>query len=470
MKKRIHIIGICGTFMGGVAKLAKELDFIVQGSDQNTYPPMSTQLESLGVELFNGYDEQNLNNYHDIDIIVIGNTISRGNPELEFVLNNKLPYNSGAQWLAENVLHNKWVLAVSGTHGKTTTSSLLAWILEKNDYTPGFLIGGVPENFDVSARLGESHFFVIEADEYDTAFSDKRSKFVHYRPNTLIINNLEFDHADIFDSLADIQTQFHHLIKTIPANGQIIYNGESTAILDTLKLGCWSEQKCFSFSENEQNPTDFKIRKENAAGSKFSLIYDDKVHSVKWELIGDHNLNNAIAAIAAAHHVGVPLQKACEALASFRSVKRRLELKGKTKQICVYDDFAHHPTAIKSTIAGVRANLSLLHAEKKNIDKNNSRVIAIVEARSNTMKMGIHKNVLLDAVSNADYTFFAVPQNTEWATEQFNTDRSALFFETDKIVDAVVQNSQPGDHIVIMSNGGFDNIHSKILEKLNRLS
>jgi len=465
MIKRIHIIGICGTFMGGVAKLAKELGYIVQGSDQNTYPPMSTQLESLGIQLFNGYNEKNLN-AEDIDIVIVGNTVSRGNPELEYVLNHKLPYTSGAQWLSEHVLHDKWVLAVSGTHGKTTTSSLLAWILEKNGYTPGFLIGGVPENFGVSARLGKSHFFVIEADEYDTAFSDKRSKFVHYHPNTLVINNLEFDHADIFDSLEDIQNQFHHLIKTIPNNGQIIYNGEQTAIQTTLAKGCWSEEKRFSFSGNMHHLIDFTIRKSNASGSLFNLEYESKTYQVEWELIGEHNLNNAIAAIAAAHHAGVPLQQACQALESFKSVKRRLELKGEVNQIYVYDDFAHHPTAIQSTIEGVKAKLSFSTIEQENTNKLKSRVIAVVEARSNTMRMGIHKNVLLDAVSSADYTFFSVPENTDWATEQFNTKCSELYFDTKKLIDAIISCAQMGDHIVIMSNGGFDNIHTRILNEL----
>ena len=466
MTKRIHIIGICGTFMGGLAKLAKELGYIVQGSDQNTYPPMSTQLESLGVQLFNGYHEQNLSTSKNIDVIVVGNTISRGNPELEYTLNHKLPYTSGAQWLAEHVLHNKWVLAVSGTHGKTTTSSLLAWILEKNGYSPGFLIGGVPENFRVSARLGGSHFFVIEADEYDTAFSDKRSKFIHYHPNTLVINNLEFDHADIFDSLDDIQNQFHHLIKTIPNKGQIIYNGQQAAIQTTLAKGCWSETKRFSFSEHQHDLIDFTVRKENASGSLFSLIHANKTYHVKWELIGEHNLNNAVAAIAAAHHAGVPLQQACQALDSFKSVKRRLELKGEVNQIYVYDDFAHHPTAIQSTLEGIRANLLLTSAEKKSAGEIKSRIIAIVEVRSNTMKMGVHKNALLEAVSSADYTYFSMPKNTSWATEQFNTERCELYFDTKKLIAAIIDFVQMGDNIVIMSNGGFDNIHTRILAKL----
>lgn len=456
MSKKIHIIGICGTFMGGVAKLAKELGYEVQGSDQNTYPPMSTQLEGLGVTLFSGYNKDNLD--ASIDIVVVGNTISRGNTELEHVLNTNMRYTSGAQWLAENVLQSRWVLGVSGTHGKTTTSSLLAWILEDCGYKPGFLIGGVPENFGTSARLGDSHFFIIEADEYDTAFSDKRSKFVHYHPNTLVINNLEFDHADIFNSIQDIQTQFHHVIKTVPANGQIIVNTEQKAIHETIDMGCWSEVKQFAFNENDSsNNVDFQVVKGNASGSEFSIQHQDILYPVKWELIGSHNLNNAVAAIAAAYHVGVSLTDACAALSSFKSVKRRLELRGKVNDISVYDDFAHHPTAIQSTIQGLKDSTS---------KDTQARVIAIVEARSNTMKMGVHKDALLNATQDADFTFFAVPESAEWATNKLNSNKSTVFFDSEKIIHAVIEFIKRGDHIVIMSNGGFDDIHNKILNCL----
>ena len=457
MNKKIHIIGICGTFMGGIAKLAKELGFEVQGSDQNTYPPMSTQLSSLGITLFSGYKKDNLDD--DIDIVIVGNTISRGNPELEQALNAKIPYTSGAQWLAENVLHNRWVLAISGTHGKTTTSSLLAWILQDCGYNPGFLIGGVPENFGTSARLGDSHFFVIEADEYDTAFSDKRSKFVHYHPNTLVINNLEFDHADIFDNLRDIQTQFHHLIKTIPENGQIIYNATQTTIQETINMGCWSEIRHFSYQiDSEDKKADFKISQKTPSGSQFHIEYKQQNYPVSWDLIGDHNLNNAIAGIAAAHHVGVPIKESCNALSSFKSVKRRLEFRGEVNNIHIYDDFAHHPTAIKSTIEGLRANI------KDNGDP--TRLIAIIEARSNTMKMGVHKDNLTNAVAEADLAFFVVPKNVSWDTKQLISKTTSLFFDTTELIENVLGTIQMGDHILIMSNGSFDDIHNQILDRL----
>lgn len=492
MTKKIHIIGICGTFMGGVAKLAKELGYEVQGSDQNTYPPMSTQLESLGVQLFNGYHESNLshesnlndaltgsnkNNHpnNNIDVVIVGNTISRGNPELEYTLKNKLPFTSGAQWLAENVLNKKWVLAIAGTHGKTTTSSILAWILEYCDYKPGFLIGGVPENFGISARLGESDFFVIEADEYDTAFSDKRSKFIHYHPQTLVINNLEFDHADIFDDLNAIQTQFHHLIKTIPNNGQIIYHAEQHSINETLAMGVWSELCGFTIEKNQatekkqtkkqtkmtaHSQEHFNIQAHNADGSEFIIHYqrhkDHKGQSYqgKWDLIGEHNLNNAIAAIAAAHHVGVPIEHACAALTKFKSVKRRLELKGQVNNICVYDDFAHHPTAIQSTIKGLKASIT------------KERLIAVVEARSNTMKLGTHKEQLKKAVSEANLSYFLVPDNVTWDTTILKSNNAVIFNDVELLINELSRIAKPYDHILMMSNGGFENIHNRLLKAL----
>ncbi len=472
MTKNIHIIGICGTFMGGVAKLAKELGFHIQGSDQNTYPPMSTQLESLGVKLFNGYDVSNLDD--DIDIVIVGNTISRGNPELEQVLNTKLPYTSGAQWLAENVLHNRWVLAIAGTHGKTTTSSLLAWILEECGYQPGFLIGGVPENFGVSARLGNSDFFVIEADEYDTAFSDKRSKFIHYQPNTLVINNLEFDHADIFSNLAAIQTQFHHLIKVVPENGQIIINAEQVAIQEIIDQGCWSELKKFNFRaplNSTPNKPDFQITKNNNSGSQFTLNHENTQVSCEWSLIGEHNLNNAVAAIAAAHHVGVQLSDACKALKQFKSVKRRLELKAKVNEISIYDDFAHHPTAIESTIKGLRANISQQNIDEQAGNKHESnnksaQLIAVIEARSNTMKMGVHKDTLKGAVKEADFTFFAIPENASWDTQQLSGNTIELINNVDDLINEIAKIAKPNDHILIMSNGAFSDIHNKLIDRL----
>ena len=462
--KKIHIIGICGTFMGGVAKLAKELGFQVQGSDQNTYPPMSTQLESLGVTLFNGYDDLNID--QSVDIVIIGNTISRGNPELEHVLNTKIPYTSGAQWLSENVLHNRWVLAIAGTHGKTTTSSLLAWILEDCGYQPGFLIGGVPENFGVSARLGKSDFFVIEADEYDTAFSDKRSKFIHYKPNTLVINNLEFDHADIFSDLEAIQTQFHHLIKVIPNNGQVIYNAQQMSIKETLKKGIWSETQSFSYTRKnkEKNDSDdFQIIKSNDSGSTFSVAHENNHYPCKWDLIGEHNLNNAIAAIAAARHVGIPINEACQSLKQFKSVKRRLELRGKANNICVYDDFAHHPTAIKSTISGLKANIN---TESKDTNYKPGKLIAVIEARSNTMKMGTHKHALKTAVADADETFFAIPENVSWNTDELTGINIHLINDIEQLVTEIVSLAKPNDHILIMSNGGFSDIHNILLQQL----
>ncbi|MGH1427698.1 MAG: UDP-N-acetylmuramate:L-alanyl-gamma-D-glutamyl-meso-diaminopimelate ligase [Arenicella sp.] len=460
--KKIHIIGICGTFMGGVAKLAKELGFQVQGSDQNTYPPMSTQLESLGVTLFNGYDSSNID--ENIDTIIVGNTISRGNPELEYVLNTKMPYISGAQWLSENVLHERWVLAISGTHGKTTTSSLLAWILEDCGYQPGFLIGGVPENFGISARLGKSDFFVIEADEYDTAFSDKRSKFIHYKPNTLVINNLEFDHADIFSDLKAIQTQFHHLIKIIPTNGQIIYNAQQSSIQETLEKGIWSETQSFSYSEkNNDEQNNFHVIKSNESGSAFDVIHENKRYSCEWNLIGEHNLNNAIAAIAAARHIGVTIQEACQSLKQFKSVKRRLELRGQVNNICVYDDFAHHPTAIASTISGLKARIN---SENHCADNKQGKLIAVIEARSNTMKMGTHKHALKKAVIDADRTFFAIPENVSWDTDEISGSNIHLINDIEQLVSEIISIAQPNDHILIMSNGGFSDIHNILLGRL----
>ena len=461
MMKKIHIIGICGTFMGGVAKLATELGFEVQGSDQNTYPPMSTQLELLGVTLFSGYDKSHISD--KIDLVIVGNTISRGNIELEKVLNNKIPYTSGAQWLAENVLFNRWVLAIAGTHGKTTTSSLLTWILEQCGYQPGFLIGGVPENFGTTARLGNSDFFVIEADEYDTSFSDKRSKFVHYRPNTLVINNLEFDHADIFHSLKEIQTQFHHLIKTLPSNGKVIANGHQKSIQEVLDKGCWSEE-CFFYYQT--NPTSsashqelsngyFQAIPKNKSGSKFLITYKNQEYCVEWNLIGEHNLNNAVAAIAAAHHVGVRVEDACKALTTFKSVKRRMELKGVINEIHIYDDFAHHPTAICSSIAGLNATIN-----------QDQRMIAVVEARSNTMKMGVHKDSLVNAVKEADYCFFSVPENTTWDTKHLAGDQRLVFRKTSELKEHLLDFCQPGDHILVMSNGGFDGMHDYLLQNL----
>ena len=469
MATKVHIIGICGTFMGGLAKLAKELGLHVQGSDQNTYPPMSTQLESLGITLYEGYKADNVSD--DVDIVIVGNTISRGNPELEYVLKQGIQYTSGAQWLAENILHSRWVLAIAGTHGKTTTTSILAWILEYCDYQPGFLIGGVAENFNASARLGDSSFFIIEADEYDTAFSDKRSKFIHYRPRTLVVNNLEFDHADIFENIEAIQTQFHHLIKTIPENGQIIFNADQKLINDTLQQGVWSELCGFNIENNSHKETNvndfqsdsqlrFSIRAINQDGSRFSVFYEDSISKQqqrfegKWELIGLHNLNNAVAAIAAAHHVGVPIDQACLALAEFKSVKRRLELKGQVNGISVYDDFAHHPTAIRTTIQALKSKIG------------EERLIAVIEPRSNTMKLGTHKGDITQAITQADQCYFLISNDVQWDTRFLKSDTCFIYHDVNELISELESISRPYDHILMMSNGDFANIHNCLLSAL----
>jgi UDP-N-acetylmuramate: L-alanyl-gamma-D-glutamyl-meso-diaminopimelate ligase len=443
----IHILGICGTFMAGIAVLAKQLGHKVTGSDAATYPPMSTQLEELGVELFSGYSADNLKSRPDY--VVIGNALSRGNPEVEAILNQGLPYTSGAQWLAEQVLAKRWVLAISGTHGKTSTSSMLAWILENANLSPGFLIGGVPENFGVSARLGDSLFFVVEADEYDTAFFDKRSKFVHYKPRTLLINNLEFDHADIFPNLAAIQRQFHYLIRTVPNNGLIINKFGETAIDDVLKQGCWTP--------GETIGGDWTAKSLCDDYSHFEISYDDKVvGEVNWDLIGQYNVENALGAIASAHHAGVSINHACEALGKFRSVKRRLELRGVVKGIHLYDDFAHHPTAIVGTIKALRQH------------KKNQRIIAVLEPRSNTMRMGIHKNTLISALKEADVVLLYQPANMNWSLFKVSNmlNDSKLFDDVEDIIKYLVTNTTSGDQILIMSNGGFENIHNRLLTAL----
>ena len=377
----IHILGICGTFMGGLALLARELGMTVSGSDANVYPPMSDQLAAAGINVSEGYEPKHLQ--PEPDLVVMGNAMTRGNPSVEYVLNKGLPYVSGPQWLSQHVLQGRWVLAVSGTHGKTTTSSLLAWILEHAGMSPGFLIGGVPDNFGETARLGKTPFFVIEADEYDTAFFDKRSKFVHYLARTLVINNLEFDHADIFDDLAAIQKQFHHLIRTVPSEGLII-SPQEKAIDQVLAMGCWTPRQSLG------NESDWQATLLKNDGSEFEVSFAGKTGTVNWSMLGQHNVNNALAAIAAAHHVGVTVAHACEALSAFAGVKRRLELRGEVDNIRVYDDFAHHPTAIATTIAGLRAKIG------------NKKLVAVLEPRSNTMKMGVHQDALAQSLIQAD--------------------------------------------------------------------
>lgn len=446
----IHILGICGTFMGGLALLARERGFTVSGSDANVYPPMSDQLAAAGIEVMQGYLAEHLQPAPDV--VLMGNAMSRGNPAVEYVLNQGLPYISGPQWLAENILVNRWVLAVSGTHGKTTTSSMLAWILEYAGMQPGFLIGGVPGNFGQSAAIGGTPFFVIEADEYDTAFFDKRSKFVHYHPRTLVINNLEFDHADIFADLAAIQTQFHHLIRTVPAEGLLITPHAIPAIEQTLQRGCWTPRQTLDDAQ-----ADWQLTEMAEDGHSFTVQHQQHTAKVSWSLLGKHNVNNALAAIAAAHHVGVTVEHACEALSQFKGVKRRLELRGECRGIKVYDDFAHHPTAIATTLQGMRANIG------------QQRLIAVLEPRSNTMKMGVHEHTLAASLQVADIVILYQDPQLTWSLESIQQqlgDTSTLHRNIEDVVKQLVQQSKDGDHIVVMSNGGFGGIHQKILDAL----
>ena len=464
--QHLHILGICGTFMGGIAAIAKQLGFKVSGSDANVYPPMSTQLEQLGIELMSGYHVDNFSD--DIDLVIVGNAMSRGNPMVEYMLDRNIPYTSGPQWLLENVLKDRWVLAVSGTHGKTTTSSMLAWILEYAHMSPGFLIGGVPQNFSSSARLGDTPFFVIEADEYDSAFFDKRSKFVHYRPRTLVINNLEFDHGDIFNDLSDIQKQFHHLIRMVPSNGLILSPASETAISETLAMGCWTSTE-FSNQELQQGEaldTGWQVEKLTVQGSEFIVKFNgEKQGVVKWDLIGDFNIDNAVMAIAAARHAGVPSSVSIEALAEFINTKRRFELRGTVNNISVYDDFAHHPTAIAKTLAGVRAKLS----QQENEQGQAGRILAVLEPRSNTMKSGVHKESLPKSLVDADQVFVYQGEQVTWSVSDLIKQCQPLCQVEDNIenlVEAIAQQAQAGDIIVVMSNGGFADIHNKLLKRL----
>ena len=444
----VHILGICGSFMGGIAAIAKSLGHKVTGSDKNVYPPMSTQLEALGIELTEGYCESQFDPAPDM--VVIGNAMSRGNPAVEYVLNRNLPYTSGPQWLLDNLLKDRWVIGLSGTHGKTTTSSMVAWILEHAGLNPGYLIGGVPENFGVSARVGESPFFVIEADEYDSAFFDKRSKFVHYRPKTLVINNLEFDHADIFADLGAIQTQFHHLVRMVPENGLILTPNNTAAIEEMLKKGCWSSRQSLGKEWHAE-----LLKKD---GSEFNVLHNGVIAgTVAWALVGQHNVDNALMAIAAAHHAGVTLPDAIEALSFFKNVKRRMEVKGEVNNITLYDDFAHHPTAIATTLDGLRKKVG------------NARILAVLEPRSNTMKMGVHKDTLANSWQKADEVYLYEPEGMDWSLVDSVAHSNApthCFRDVEKIVQGVCNVAQPGDHILVMSNGGFEGIHGRILDAL----
>ncbi len=446
----IHILGICGTFMGGIAAIARAAGHTVTGCDANVYPPMSDQLRALGIDLIEGFDTKQA----DIgaDIFVVGNVVARGKqPLMEAILDRGLPYTSGPQWLADTVLRDKWVLAVAGTHGKTTTSAMLAWILEDAKLNPGFLVGGVPQNFGISARLTDSPFFVIEADEYDTAFFDKRSKFVHYRPRTAILNNLEYDHADIFPDLAAIETQFHHLVRTVPGNGLVVANGRAPALDRVLERGLWTPVERFGSVGGWTGS-------EPDSNGSFDVFFNSTLQGrVQWSLIGEHNRMNALAAIAAARHAGVPAAAAIDALARFENVKRRMEVRGSVHGITVYDDFAHHPTAIATTVEGLRARVG------------SARILAVLEPRSNTMKLGVMKSQLPDSLRDADqvYCFGA---NLGWdAAEALAPlgEKARVFDNLDKLVAQLVADGRPGDHVLMMSNGGFGGIHAKLLDALH---
>ncbi|MEE9346206.1 MAG: UDP-N-acetylmuramate:L-alanyl-gamma-D-glutamyl-meso-diaminopimelate ligase [Methylococcales bacterium] len=454
----IHILGICGTFMGGLALLARELGYAVSGSDQGIYPPMSTQLSTSGIQLFDGYSASNLE--HQPDLVVIGNAMSRGNNEVEAVLNMGIPYTSGPQWLLEHVLQGRHVLAVAGTHGKTTTSSMLAWILDDAGLEPGFLIGGIAQDFGISARLGKQPFFVVEADEYDSAFFDKRSKFVHYRPRTAILNNLEFDHADIFDDLGAIQKQFHHLLRTIPGDGLIIAPVNDEAIQQTLEMGCWTpvQTTCVGGLSKQSTIENTDWYAVETSATDFDVFHNAvKQGEVQWIHTGQHNRQNGLAAIAAANHVGVNPQQAIFALNSFKGVKRRLEVIGEHQGVTLYDDFAHHPTAITLTLEGLRAKVG-----------ETSRIIAILEPRSNTMRMGVHASTLADSVAAADLAFIYKPEDLNWKLDQIVVDHPSIqvFDSIELIVQALVKMAQPEDHWVFMSNGGFGGIYQQVLSKL----
>ncbi len=452
----IHILGIGGTFMGGVAALAQAAGHTVSGQDQKLYPPMSTQLERLGIEV-QEYSADALPQVGEVDMVVVGNVMSRGKPVVEELLRRKLPYTSGPKWLAENVLKDKWVLAVSGTHGKTTTASMLAWILEYNGYQPGFLIGGVPSNFKQSARPTNGNFFVVEADEYDSAFFDKRSKFVHYKPDTLIINNLEFDHADIFEDLAAIQKQFHHLVRTIHADGLIVYNGLEANIDTVLEQGCWTPTTTFTVSD-EHSSEAWSVKQES---SKHFTVYfnGNEKGQVNWQQIGQHNVQNALAAIAAAHHVGLNVEHACNALASFQGVKRRSEILHSNQHVTLYDDFAHHPTAIKSILAGIKKQYP------------NDFLIAVFDPHSNTMKRGEHNAVLAKAFDVADLIWVFQHEGLQWnidAVFQQHLGKTRVFDQTSDAIEQLVKPlaKDQHSHIVILSNGSFNGLRADLLAKI----
>jgi len=450
---RIHILGICGTFMAGIALIARSLGHTVTGSDKNIYPPMSTLLEKEDIQIIEGYDPSQLT--PNPDLVIIGNAMSRGNPCVEYILNNNISYISAPQWLHDNVLKDRWVIAVAGTHGKTTTAGMVNWILEKSNYKQGFIIGGVPGNFDVSARLGEDRFFVIEADEYDCSFFDKRSKFMHYCPNTLILNNLEYDHADIFDDLSAIQKQFHHLVRLVPSEGLIISPHDDINIKQVLAKGCWSEQI------NTESPTGWEAKKVTNDASHFAVhLNNELVGKVKYSLVGEHNMHNALMAIAAARNVGISIKDACDALGSFRNAKRRLELYAQVDSIQLYDDFAHHPTAILATLEALRSKIG-----------SNKRILAVLEPRSNTMKLGISKDEIAPSLGRADEVFIYQPEQLPWLVSDVVDEciqPAHWSGDIDLLVEMIVKTVKPNDVILVMSNGGFGGIHQKIIDKLKK--
>ncbi len=456
----LHILGICGTFMGGVAAIARAAGHRVSGSDRNVYPPMSTQLESLGIELSDGFGAEQLEPRPDV--VVVGNVCTRGMPVIEALLESGIPYTSGPEWLAREVLAERWVLAVAGTHGKTTTASMLAWILEDAGLSPGFLIGGIPGNFKQSARLGELPFFVIEADEYDTAFFDKRAKFVHYRPRTLVLNNLEFDHADIYPDLGAIERQFHHLVRTVPGSGRILVNARDANLERVLAMGCWSEVERWAREgaggEATGAPLWSAALEAGSDGSEFKVSRGEQIFgSVRWPLIGLHNVDNALAAISAACHAGVPPARACAALAEFAGVRRRMELRGTVGGIRVYDDFAHHPTAIATTLQGLRRRVGA------------ERIVAVLEPRSHTMRLGTHRGTLADSLSGADSVWLYAPADLGWDAAgalQALGAKAHVAADLEALVAGLGQELRAGDHALLMSNGGFGGLHERLLQSL----
>lgn len=453
----IHIIGICGTFMGGIAALARAAGHRVTGSDQNVYPPMSDQLTAMGIDLIQGYDPDQLK--LNPDVVVVGNVMSRGNALIEALLDSELPYTSGPEWLSRHVLNNRHVMAVAGTHGKTTTTSILTWILEHSGREPGFLVGGVPGNFNVTARLGTGKCFVVEADEYDTAFFDKRAKFVHYHPRTAILNNLEHDHADIYPDVAAIQKQFHLLLRTVPRNGRLVMNADEPNLQQVIEMGCWTPIVRFSATQSSAVDDQWSaVLQGQQDGSHFIIKQGNtELGEVQWNMLGRHNAANALASVIAAEHVGVTVDESIAALKKFDGVKRRMEVRGIVNGITVYDDFAHHPTAIETTMQGLRRKAG------------NARIIAVLEPRSNTMKLGIHREPLKQSLRDAQQVWLYQGPDVKWDVSSLASELGSHAYvhqNIDDMVNALIKILKPGDHVLIMSNGGFGGIHTKLLAKL----